>query len=390
MPDSEPAKNGSSVAKIAALLKVWGSDPGEGFCRVEISDEFARRQVVEGLKAHLAEQKINFTELELPRNDSTSEMTLLLVDRLRATPSGVVSVTGFGAAFPLAEGLDSFLVSLNFQRERLAVEGLRQIWWLPVFIAEQFVREIPDLDSWFQLRLKLSNERPDIDSQRLAPLVPVFPHWTMPESEAFQVVVRLLKAEGFRFYSTQIRSESDLLAIQKGRSVAIHIVSHFEAVASAAAWTRQLSEDVRLEEEIFVWLGGDKDLKKLKESLFQIQRKWRQVIWTVEDLRALAIEHPKTLIGLLDLARAGRRLEEAESMVREAIEIWKKKGPALSIPYILPQLIGGLGSLLPKSHRKIEALALLEDSRVRLARLLGDRHPKTREVAALIDKIEKQ
>jgi hypothetical protein len=52
------------------------------------------------------------------------------------------------------------LVVLSFQREILASLPVRQIWWVPSSATERLILGVPDLDSWFTLRLHLTEAPP--------------------------------------------------------------------------------------------------------------------------------------------------------------------------------------------------------------------------------------
>lgn len=96
-------------------------------------------------------------EIEMPSGDSAFESIDTLITRLSALAEGsVVSITGIEGIFPDPQKRLETLVALSFQRERLAALALKQIWWIPSHLSEQFILGIPDLDSWFQLRLHLT------------------------------------------------------------------------------------------------------------------------------------------------------------------------------------------------------------------------------------------
>ena len=78
-----------------------------------------------------------------------------LESNLDSCGEGIASVTGLEWAFPEDHRIEA-LASLNFSRENFAERPLLQIWWLPSHLAGQFILGAPDLDSWFQLRLHLT------------------------------------------------------------------------------------------------------------------------------------------------------------------------------------------------------------------------------------------
>ena len=72
----------------------------------------------------------------------------------------VASITGIEWAFPEGGNRLDTLSALSFQRETLASLPVRQIWWVPSSLTERFVLGVPDLDSWFRLRLHLTEVPP--------------------------------------------------------------------------------------------------------------------------------------------------------------------------------------------------------------------------------------
>ena len=92
------------------------------------------------------------------------------MERLESCKDGVASIAGIEMAYA-ADGkwLDT-LAALTFRRESLAALPVLQIWWIPSHFTEQLVLGTPDLDSWFQVRLELSEKLP----QTQAPVVEGF------------------------------------------------------------------------------------------------------------------------------------------------------------------------------------------------------------------------
>ncbi len=140
-----------SIAEVVARLKLWCSKRRSGLARVEWDSVYARQDVLAQLKAALP-----VTELEVPSEKSAFENVNALLDQLAALPAGqVVSITGIEGIFPDSRKRLETLVALSFQRERLTSFELKQIWWIPSHLTEQLILGVPDLDSWFQLRLHL-------------------------------------------------------------------------------------------------------------------------------------------------------------------------------------------------------------------------------------------
>jgi tetratricopeptide (TPR) repeat protein len=152
---SELAPMGS-IADISARLLLWSKRAGRGLARVEFSSEFSRQRVVGHLKDELAQRQISFAEIQLPNYREPMEIVDYLLAALGQQASGVVSIHGFSTAFRVGVPLEDAMYALNFNRERFADWPLRQIWWMtPVFYdAAQFA--MPDLMSWFNPRLRLT------------------------------------------------------------------------------------------------------------------------------------------------------------------------------------------------------------------------------------------
>ena len=123
---------------------------------MEFDSEFARQRVVNRIREELAAADIPFHEIALPIRQPASHVVNTVLARLHALPSGVVSLSGFATAFVDNVPLEDSLRVFNFQRENLARPAVCQIWWLSSSLAEQFVRSVPDLDSWFMVRLHLT------------------------------------------------------------------------------------------------------------------------------------------------------------------------------------------------------------------------------------------
>lgn len=144
-----------SIANVAARLALWARRAPKGLARVEFISDFSRRDAVTALHAALP-QSLPVHEIELPFQKPPLEVVHFLRERLRELPPGIVSVTGFAAAFSADCPLEDALRVLNFHREELAQFPLRQIWWMTSPFTDAFLRFIPDLDSWFLVRLTLS------------------------------------------------------------------------------------------------------------------------------------------------------------------------------------------------------------------------------------------
>jgi tetratricopeptide (TPR) repeat protein len=155
-PSSTDDLQYGSINDITKRLLIWGKRPGMGLTRIEFSSEFARQAVLQRLQTDLSQIQVPFKDIVLPTYQQPAVLADTLEQELDLCESGVVSISGFATAFspnvPLAEAM----YSLNIRRERLAQRPLRQIWWMTPVFYETALHAMPDLMSWFNLRLELT------------------------------------------------------------------------------------------------------------------------------------------------------------------------------------------------------------------------------------------
>jgi tetratricopeptide (TPR) repeat protein len=155
-PNSTDDLQYGSINDITKRLLLWGKRPGMGLTRVEFSSEFARQSVLQQLQTELAQIKVPFKDIVLPTYQQPAVLADALEQALDECESGLVSISGLTTAFspdvPLAEAM----YSLNIRRERLAQRPLRQIWWMTPVFYQTALHAMPDLMSWFNLRLELT------------------------------------------------------------------------------------------------------------------------------------------------------------------------------------------------------------------------------------------
>lgn len=145
-----------SIEEIASALLVWAEHATQGLARVEFVSELARQRVDQQIAQVLAEKEIPFQSIQLPVKKSATEVVEYLKEQLESVGDGVVSVHGFETAFDEPFPFPQALGTINFKREVLARLPLRQIWWMTPLLAEEFITRIPDINSWFILRLRLT------------------------------------------------------------------------------------------------------------------------------------------------------------------------------------------------------------------------------------------
>jgi tetratricopeptide (TPR) repeat protein len=159
----------SNLAEVVSHLVLWGRREGGSLARVEYIDENARRLAVAELFRKLGEEGVPVHEIDLPAALGGFLLPDYLKKSLSGISSGLVSISGFAVAMPdLAadstkmQELGETIYALNFSREPLAAFPLRQIWWVPPHIADVLIQQLPDLNSWFGLRLQLEHATPRV------------------------------------------------------------------------------------------------------------------------------------------------------------------------------------------------------------------------------------
>jgi tetratricopeptide (TPR) repeat protein len=322
-----------SIADISTRLGLWTKLALKGLVRVEFSSELARQQVICNLQAILAEQGIPFQEISLPTYQAPDQLVGLLLEQLNQIPTGVVSVAGFTTAFSHQVLLEDALRVLNFNRERLAVFPLKQIWWMtPVFL-QTAVHAMPDLNSWFSLRLELTE----------AVLT--------PDSTGFQPLFH----EGFT------------ANIEDARQRSHRLLQRFEAAQTAGAASEDLLRTYLLPAlEALAEVGAQKELRDLTSQFEGFLGKLKKMETP---------EMASSLDRLASLYVAQGRYLEAEPLSRRALAI-REQQLGSEHPDTSASL-NNLAGLYRLMGRYIEAEALLVRSQSIREQQLGSDHPDT-------------
>jgi tetratricopeptide (TPR) repeat protein len=145
-----------SINDITQRLLIWGKRSGMGLVRVEFSSEFSRQEVLQRLQAELTQLTVPFKDIVLPTYQPPAVLADELEQALDQCESGVVSISGFATAFSSTVPLAEAMYYLNIRRELLTQRPLRQIWWMTPIFYETALHAMPDLMSWFGLRLDLT------------------------------------------------------------------------------------------------------------------------------------------------------------------------------------------------------------------------------------------
>ncbi len=149
-----------SIEEVSERLKSWCVRNDRGLARVAWDSVYTRQDVVDRVKRSLDSLGIPLVEIGLPPGEAAEETVAGLFDKLRSVSGSVVSITGIEWAFPEGGSRLDTLIALSFKRETLAALPVHQIWWVPSSLIERFVLGVPDLDSWFRLRLHLTEVPP--------------------------------------------------------------------------------------------------------------------------------------------------------------------------------------------------------------------------------------
>ena len=154
MEHTELSETGS-INDIKKRLLLWAKRSPKGLARVEFSSEFSRQKVLEEMRTTLAEAEIKLHEIVLPSQQKATVVVEKLLEELNQIDSGLVSITGFSTAFTNQVPLEESIRILNFHRDRLVSSNLNQIWWMTPAFLQTSIHAMPDVNSWFSLRLQL-------------------------------------------------------------------------------------------------------------------------------------------------------------------------------------------------------------------------------------------
>jgi tetratricopeptide (TPR) repeat protein len=373
-----------SIQEVTERLKSWCIQHDRGLARVEWDSAYARQEVVNRLKDSLGGLGIGLAEISLPPGQEAYETVARLIEKLRSRTGRVVSITDIEWAFPERGSRLDTLVALSFQRETLASLPVRQIWWIPSTLTEQFVLGVPDLDSWFRLRLHLTE----------APLQPAAlresagtERKTVSVKEARSVArrfwERLETARAQNIPEERIWSELAEPAVDALQSAGLAFEA--EAILARVSVVREALER-KLEElrqtrgpedpEVLTLTGRVARLLRGQGDLAAARQLQERVLEA--STRALGEEHRDTLSSMHDLAltlgeqgdHAGaRRLQERVLEVRTRV-LGEEHPDTLAS-------VNNLALTLWAQGDHVEARQLHERGREVRTRVLGEEHPDT-------------
>ncbi len=149
-----------SIADTEARLMLWAARESDDLVRVEFVSEISRQRVWQVVKATMAKQGVPVYEIALPVQADAAAVVGALIEQLEQLSNGVVSITGFARAFNNSMSLPEAQTILNFNRDRYIQPGLRQIWWMTPTFVDISIHTMPDMNSWFSYKLRLTEALP--------------------------------------------------------------------------------------------------------------------------------------------------------------------------------------------------------------------------------------
>jgi tetratricopeptide (TPR) repeat protein len=374
-----------SIQEVTERLKSWCIRHDRGLARVEWDSAYALREVVDRLKRSLGGSGISLIEIGLPPNEAAEKTVAGLMEKLRSVSGSVVSITGIEWAFPEDGTKLDTLVGLSFQRETLASLPVRQIWWVPSTLTERFVLGVPDLDSWFRLRLHLTEVPPrPADTPRE---VPGRERKTVSVSEARSIARRfwdrLEAARAQNIPEERIWAELAQPAVDALRSAGLEL----EARSILVRMPDARGELERKLQDLGSTRGPeDLEVLSLNERLagllsdqgdFAAARRLQEGVLAAK-ARLLGEEHPDTLSSMNNLASTlraqgdyagARRLQERVLEARTRMQ-GQEHQDTLATMNNLAVTLWAQGDLA--GARRIEERVLEVRTRV-----LGENHPTT-------------
>jgi tetratricopeptide (TPR) repeat protein len=194
-----------SIADVQGRLLLWAIQSPQGLARVEFASEFSQQMVVQFLRESLAQKNLLFHEITLPTLSDAEVVVGRLIDQLAVLPPGLVSINGFSTAFNNQMSLMESLRILNYNRERYLVSGLCQIWWMTPTFMQTAIHTMPDINSFFAMRLQLKESALPETTEMPMPFLEITPATYANMEDAHRRVNNLLQ----RFHHAQAANAPD-------------------------------------------------------------------------------------------------------------------------------------------------------------------------------------
>ena len=387
--DGDAIPEPGSILEIVTRLALWALRAPRGLARIESGSGEATREAIRTFHRRMTLEGVSVVEIELPRDEPPIEVVRFLIDRLRSAPAGVASVSGFASALPIGPGIRDALRPLNANRENLAVPHLRQVWWMVPAFVEEFFRAAPDLESWFSVRLLLTEElAPPETIATAADFSPSRPPLDL--REARRQADRLTRR--FETGMDAGGRVADLIGLASDAVGSLELAGlHHEALGLAERLLSRppLDDPVTFRDAIERELGPDQIRVADCYHMFA-QLQWVMGRMSVAEPflrsalerreRALGPEHPDTVQNFNELAYVLNfqgQSDEAIAMLRRVVEFTERSfGPNHYVTVICLQ---NLAVLLNEHGRLDEAERLIRRVLDLRQRTLGPGHPDTAE-----------
>src|ERR1022692_2030511 len=374
-----------SIRGVAERLRYWCTLHDRGLARVEWDSVYARQEVVNRLKLAMGNSGVSLVEIDLPPGEDGYKTAVGLVDKLRSSCGSVASITGIEWAFPEGGNKLDTLAVLSFQREILASLPVRQIWWVPSSATERFILGVPDLDSWFSLRLHLT-EMPPQSAQTVREMERTdrkVGSVAEARSLARRFWERLEPARAQSIPEERIWTELAEPAVDALRSAGLGL----EAVAILAGISGARGQFERRLQELTSTRGPeDPEVLSLTERLARLlmdqgdfagARRLEERVLQART-RVLGQEHPDALASMSNLAetlRAQGDLDGARRLQQRVLETWTRV-LGEEHPDTLTAM-NNLASTLRAQGDLSGARRLLERLSEAMIRVVGEEHPAT-------------
>jgi tetratricopeptide (TPR) repeat protein len=324
-----------SIADTVARLEVWAGRAPRGLARVVFHSEHARAEADRLLGEAMRSRSVPYHPIKLPVRHSPSEVVRTLLEGLARLEPGVVSITGFATACADRDRA-AFLGALTLNRDNLAGFPLRQVWWLTDDFTDAFLRTVPDLASWFLVRVHLTQE------PRHAPTGP----------RTFEAVPAAVPK----------------LATEEALARASNLVERFQRAREAGAPPSELIQLAGWAARAIVEVGAADKARDLADTLTAV---------AIGPREGLDVGHPAILRGLISLANLFRdqgRLKEARPILDRALAIASQD--KVVDDAVLSHELGSLIGLLRDVNKPREAEALVRRVLASDERRLGPDNPQ--------------
>jgi len=148
-----------TIDEAVARLQLWLTRSRPGLARLEYVSPRAMEAVFAALRPSIPVEII-----DLPARVPSQQLISRMLAAVQPGPGPrLVCFTGLDRALPSPEHAEErklALKAINLQRETFAETGVPQLWWMPPHLVSEFVRTAPDFDSWFTLKLQITEVPP--------------------------------------------------------------------------------------------------------------------------------------------------------------------------------------------------------------------------------------